>query len=180
MAQVIHGPYDTGNSNVDYRILITTSNLNTSARTVDITAALQFKNTAGWTGTYSNTEGTDYPIANYTIALGDTSANTTNTWSLADISSWKTLNSVSKNYPVNDDNSVSYTYSAYSTGTVTLGSLNTSGSGSIASGITTTTYTISYNANGGSGAPSSQTKTEGTALTLSSTVPTRSNYVFVG
>lgn len=34
-------------------------------------------------------------------------------------------------------------------------------------------YTVSYNANGGSGAPSSQTKTGGTALTLSSTVPTK-------
>ena len=37
------------------------------------------------------------------------------------------------------------------------------------------TYTISYNANGGSGAPSAQTKTYGTALTLSSTRPTRAN-----
>ena len=36
------------------------------------------------------------------------------------------------------------------------------------------TYTISYNANGGSGAPSSQTKTYGQALTLSSTKPTKS------
>ena len=36
-------------------------------------------------------------------------------------------------------------------------------------------YTISYNANGGSGAPSNQTKTHGTALTLSSTRPTKSN-----
>jgi uncharacterized repeat protein (TIGR02543 family) len=42
------------------------------------------------------------------------------------------------------------------------------------------TYTISYNANGGSGAPSSQTKTHGTNITLSSTVPTRTNYTFQG
>lgn len=40
-------------------------------------------------------------------------------------------------------------------------------------------YTISYNANGGSGAPSNQTKTYGTALTLSSTIPTQTNYDFV-
>lgn len=39
-------------------------------------------------------------------------------------------------------------------------------------------YTISYNANGGSGAPSSQTKTAGTSITLSSTTPTRTGYVF--
>ena len=42
------------------------------------------------------------------------------------------------------------------------------------------TYTISYNANGGSGAPSSQTKTYGVALTLSSTAPTRTGYTFLG
>jgi uncharacterized repeat protein (TIGR02543 family) len=42
------------------------------------------------------------------------------------------------------------------------------------------TYTISYNANGGSGAPSSQTKTHGITLTLSSTKPTRTGYTFQG
>lgn len=40
------------------------------------------------------------------------------------------------------------------------------------------TYTISYNANGGSGAPTSQTKTHGTDITLSSTVPVRTGYTF--
>ena len=42
------------------------------------------------------------------------------------------------------------------------------------------TYTVSYNANGGSGAPSSQTKIHNVALTLSSTIPTRSGYEFIG
>lgn len=42
------------------------------------------------------------------------------------------------------------------------------------------TYTVSYNANGGTGAPSSQTKTYGVNLTLSSTVPTRAGYAFKG
>ena len=40
------------------------------------------------------------------------------------------------------------------------------------------TYKITYNANGGSGAPTNQTKTYGTALTLSSTKPTRAGYTF--
>ena len=40
---------------------------------------------------------------------------------------------------------------------------------------TKATYTIKYNANGGTGAPSSQTKTYGTTLTLSSTKPTRAS-----
>lgn len=42
------------------------------------------------------------------------------------------------------------------------------------------TYTVSYNANGGTGAPSAQTKVHGEALTLSSVVPNRSQYVFDG
>lgn len=42
------------------------------------------------------------------------------------------------------------------------------------------TYTISYNANGGSNVPASQTKVHGVTLTLSSTVPYRTNYEFVG
>ena len=37
------------------------------------------------------------------------------------------------------------------------------------------TYAVKYNANGGSGAPSSQTKTYGVTLTLSSAIPTRTS-----
>lgn len=43
-----------------------------------------------------------------------------------------------------------------------------------------TKYTVSYNANGGSGAPSAQTKYYGKSLTLSSTKPTRTGYIFKG
>ena len=42
------------------------------------------------------------------------------------------------------------------------------------------TYTVSYDANGGSGAPGNQTKTYGVSLTLSSVIPTRTNYNFLG
>ena len=42
------------------------------------------------------------------------------------------------------------------------------------------TYTVSYDANGGFGAPGSQTKTHGQDLTLSTVVPTRTNYNFKG
>ena len=40
-------------------------------------------------------------------------------------------------------------------------------------------YTVSYDANGGTGAPAAQTKKHGTALTLSSTKPTRTGYMFL-
>lgn len=41
-------------------------------------------------------------------------------------------------------------------------------------------HTVSYDANGGEGAPAAQTKWYGSILTLSSTVPTRANYEFLG
>lgn len=42
------------------------------------------------------------------------------------------------------------------------------------------TYTVKFNANGGTGAPGNQTKTYGKTLTLSTTIPTRTNYNFKG
>ena len=42
------------------------------------------------------------------------------------------------------------------------------------------TYTVSYDANGGTGAPGRQTKTYGVTLTLTTLIPTRRNYSFVG
>ncbi len=41
-------------------------------------------------------------------------------------------------------------------------------------------FTVSYNANGGSGAPASQTMYQGRETAISSTVPTRSGYTFIG
>ena len=42
------------------------------------------------------------------------------------------------------------------------------------------TYTVKYNANGGTGAPAAQTKTYGKTLILSSQVPARPGYTFLG
>lgn len=42
------------------------------------------------------------------------------------------------------------------------------------------TWTVTYNANGGTGAPSSQTKTYGQTLKLSTTEPTKKDYNFLG
>lgn len=46
--------------------------------------------------------------------------------------------------------------------------------------VPTLYWTVSYNANGGLGAPSSQTKYRDKTLVLSSTIPTREGYSFVG
>ena len=42
------------------------------------------------------------------------------------------------------------------------------------------TYTVTFNANGGVSAPSSQTKIHGETLTLSTAIPTREGYDFMG
>jgi len=44
----------------------------------------------------------------------------------------------------------------------------------------TAAYSVTYNANGGANAPAAQTKTHGTDLTLSSVIPTRAGYTFIG
>ncbi len=45
---------------------------------------------------------------------------------------------------------------------------------------TVRTYTVTYNANSGSDAPSAQTKIHGEPITLSETVPTNKDHVFIG
>ena len=71
---------------------------------------------------------------------------------------------------------------SYGTYTITLSGnpwWSSASSYSSSVGMTKPTYAVTYNANGGSGAPGNQTKTYGTALTLSSTKPTRTDYDFV-
>ena len=83
--------------------------------------------------------------------------------------------------------SISGNGSATKTITVTFKNFNTdngdNASKSVSFTVTVpawTSYAIKYNANGGTGAPANQTKTYGKALTLSSTIPTRTNYNFKG
>lgn len=91
-----------------------------------------------------------------------------------------------------------YSYSRYYTKNVAYGSKFTLGNTAYAQYTSSTTYrseisgskaiatvpkptyAVKYNANGGSGAPSSQTKTYGTTLKLSTTKPTRTGYTFQG
>lgn len=86
----------------------------------------------------------------------------------------------------NYQTSSSYTFSGLSSGTnytIKVKAKDKAGNISGEKSITATTlaaYTVTYYANGGTGAPASQTKTHGTALTLSSTIPTRNGYSFIG
>ena len=76
------------------------------------------------------------------------------------------------------------TVTATASGTTVSGYGSAGGSASVSINVSIPakpSYTVSYNLNGGEGtAPSSQTKWYGTTLTLSSTVPTRTGYNFLG
>ena len=65
-------------------------------------------------------------------------------------------------------------------GSIWIGAATSSGGGTTTPDPSAKKYTITYNANGGYGAPSSQTKTEGVSIFLSSTKPYRSGYEFLG
>ena len=130
------------------------------------------------------TNETDY---NYTLAYnanGGSGAPSNQTGSNTGTSPYYTF-TVSSTVPTR----TGYTFLGWSTSSSATSATYTGG-GSItvtSSGTTTlyavwkvNTYTVSYNANGGSGAPSAQTKTYNVSLTLSSTVPTRTGYLFQG
>ena len=74
-----------------------------------------------------------------------------------------------------------FTVSTAGTYTIYMKAIDKAGNQTIVNKqVTVSSYTVTYNANGGSGAPASQTAISGINLTLSSTVPTRSGYSFLG
>ncbi len=167
--------YTTNKSGVNYRIRIVENSFNSTNRTVNITVQGYFfrVGTAGYTTDYTHT-------LKYTVnGTSKSYSNAYGAYTIDDDGVY--MNAYTVDVPVNADGTVSI--SAYCQYTSTNSSnLTTSNNGGTISLTkrTAKTYTVSYNANGGSGAPSSQTKTHGTTLTLSSTVPTRSGYTFLG
>lgn len=74
-----------------------------------------------------------------------------------------------------------YTSSSFSAQyTAGSGTTYKSTAGAMSYTVPRPTYTVTYNANGGENAPANQTKTYGTTLVLSSTIPTRTGYTFLG
>ena len=74
-----------------------------------------------------------------------------------------------------------FTVSTAGTYTIYMKAIDKAGNQTIVNKqVTVSSYTVTYNANGGSGAPASQTAISGINLTLSSTVPTRNGYTFLG
>lgn len=100
-------------------------------------------------------------------------------------SNWKTVCTATGTFSVSRGTSAkNYTVTASGKGASVSGYGPAPGSTSVRVTVSipanSTTYTVAYNANGGTGAPSSQTKKYGVTLKLSSTIPEREGYRFVG
>lgn len=121
-----------------------------------VSSTTSFPSTKTLTSSYNSSGG--YYQAYYTLPSASATGYTFDGWSKS------------------NDNTADVTAGTYQSFTAS----GTSASTTLYACWTAQTYTISYNANGGSGAPSPQTKTHNIALTLSSTIPTRDGYEFLG
>lgn len=128
--------------------------------------------TLNWTFTVTGGSSSYYSTSAISCKIGGTTVYS------CGATSWS-----SKAFPAaTGSRSGSLNVGSYGTYTITLSGnpwWSSASSYSSSVGMTKPTYAVTYNANGGSGAPGNQTKTYGTALTLSSTKPTRTNYDFV-
>lgn len=150
--------------------------------TVTQTSSTDTSVTLSWTLQYiSDTAASTNGVGrSYTVKIGSTTV-ASGTYNIHGVTGTKTVASgthtVSKTTSAQTVSfSLSFAFNVTWSGTYG-GTKSASGSISVAA---KTSYTVSYNANGGSGAPSAQTKWYGTALTLSSTKPTRTGYAFQG
>ena len=147
-----------------------TSTGNTSV-TVSGTIYLQHKGSA-WSSPYYSYSG---GLEKYASIFNESVAETASVSSVSKHTDWTTIKSKSFSTSVARDTST-YNKTFY-VGLYSFGVLGEYKSFTV-SIPALTSYSVTYNANGGSGAPSTQKKYYGKTLTLSSTKPTRSGYVF--
>lgn len=178
-----------------YGVTLTLSDIKPtkSDSTATITTTLNYNGNGTSNGSKSTTKTTSYTFKNW-----NTNSNGTGTSYNAGASytanaaatlyaQWTTNNPTYSSFTLPTPTWTGHTFNGWytaSSGGTKIGnggdSYSPTSSGTIYAQWTTNTYTVSYNANGGSGAPSNQIKTHGITLTLSSTIPSRDGYNFVG
>lgn len=173
------------NGKTSYTIKSGTVTINKSTATKSIPLSLSFDMSYYWGSTYGGTKTASGSISigakksykiSYNANGGSGEPSSQTKWHGTDIKLSTTKPS-----------RTGYTFSKWNTNSAGSGTSYNSGATYSTNAAATLyaiwnqiTYTVSYNANGGSGAPSAQTKKHGTALTLSTTKPTRANYTFKG
>lgn len=155
---------------------VASSSSTTTATTVSVAGAVQCDSA--------------YNLAQYGVKVtvghkgggGVAAASTSATGVFDGTTAWKASASKSYSFPRKTSAYTVTVYTSYAGATVS-GYSACSNSGSVTYSVTVPalpSYKVTYSANGGSGAPSAQTKYHGVALKLSTTVPTRENYEFLG
>lgn len=151
-------------SNTTYYLIIYSRAGYTSQNSIHIRASTYHSATLNYTANYTLT--TSATGSTITVTRSGTALSSGATITEGDVLTISASASTGYNTPTLKVNGSAFT----SGGTHTVAS-----NVSVTSTATKITYTISYNANGGTGAPSSQTKTYGVSLTLSSTKPTKAD-----
>lgn len=138
----------TSNANVRFRIAVTTSIVNSSARTVKLTAALQFRNIANYTGSYYSLNMPN----EYTLGICSVSVGTGSTWTMTNITNWTTLITAEDIVTAESNGDITFNTWVNCIGTPTPGKINPiTIEDTEASGLpeVTTTYNITLNPEGG-------------------------------
>ena len=158
-------PYQYGHSNYDgsatraaIKFAISSPD-NSSSSTITLSGATNFYEYTGWSGSWLKIDGEQ--VATSLGPASGTSGNSTVYTRTKTVT--RTHSAQTKTYTVVSNNGANDSSVSVSVSVPALKS-----------------YTVSFNANSGSGAPASQTKWYGETLTLSTTVPTRTGYKFLG
>ena len=174
----------------------TNNSSNPTSYTINNSFTLKEPNRTGYTFLGWTYSGQTTPTKNVTVYTG-TMGNKTytanwkaNTYTVTFDANGGTVSPTSNNatygssFALPTPTRTGYTFAGWSNGSITYTDSSviwsTASNTTLTAKWTINTYTVTFNANGGSGAPSSQTKTYGTTLTLSSTIPTRTGYTFLG
>ncbi len=162
-----HGTALTLSSTIPQKHFTVTFNAN--GGTVDVANRQVDCTFLGWSTSASSTSASYQPGASFT-----TNANTTL------YAVWKNNALAQYDFPVRNGYVFDGWYTAASGGTQVTSETVVDKNMTLYAHWSLATYTVYYDANGGTGAPAEQTKTHGKALTLSTVVPTRKNYTFLG
>lgn len=163
----------SSDTNVRYRIKVVEGAI--SGRTRSLTVSVEYWRTDANTGYTSAGNGTCYckiDGTEYTQTFTSSQRVTYNSYTPL------FQKTISVSYDVNGGKSLAVSAYSYAPDSNNISSSGYQGGTIQLSNIGKQTYTVAYNANGGTGVPANQTKTHGTALTLSSTKPTRTGYTF--
>ena len=183
-ATVKSGTYDIDGKTGTNTIVSGTKTINkgTSAKTVSFSVSFAFNLT--WSGKYKGTSSASGSISvakktSYTVAYN------ANGGSGAPASQTKWFGTAIK-LSTTKPSRTGYSFQGWATSSGGSVAYASGASYTANAGVTlyavwkANTYAVKYNANGGTGAPSSQTKTYGVALKLSTAKPTKANYNFKG